>query len=125
MRFERTDLFFGQASSEPRHDKAFKPQADVKSIARFFPGGRRDSGPAIAPQFHESFGRKLTQSAAHDRAACAETLADRVFRKFRARGERLLDDRVAERSIDRPCSISVGFCLRPGHGSEFPLREPF
>jgi len=68
---------------------------------------------------------RLTQSAAHDRAACAETLTDRVFRKFRARGERLLDDRVAERSIDRPCSISVGFCLRPGHGSEFPLREPF
>src|SRR5215471_19287440 len=121
MRFECTDLVFGQASGEPRHDETFKSQTDVKSIARLFPGRRRDRGPAVAPQFHESFCRKLTQRTAHDRAACTETLADRVFRKLRAWRKRLLDDGVAERSIDRACSISVGFRLRPGHGSQFPL----
>jgi hypothetical protein len=30
---------------------------------------------------------------------------------------------VAQSAIDRPRSVRVGFCLRPGHGSELSLRD--
>jgi len=123
MRFKRLDLLFAQTSGKPRHDQVFDPKPDIKSIAGLFPRRRRYSGPTIATQFHEPFSRKLTQRTAHDRAASAETFADGVFRKFRARLQRLLDDRVAQSAIDRPRSVRVGFCLRPGHGSELSLRD--
>ena len=86
---------------KPRHAQVFDPKPDIKSIAGLFPRRRRYSGPTIATQFHEPFSRKLTQRTAHDRAASAETFADGVFRKFRARLQRLLDDRVAQSAIDR------------------------
>ena len=87
---------------ELTNDQAFELDPDIEGVARFLPARRRDDGDAVAAQFHETFGGELAERVARDRAAHAEAFAERILRQLGARLQRLLDDRAAQRSADRP-----------------------
>src|SRR5262245_51249462 len=89
MRFQRLDLIRCQPPGQPRDDKTLKPEPYIERVARFLPGRRRDRGTAIAPQLDQPLGCKAAERAAHDGAAGAEALADRVLWKLRAGRQRL------------------------------------
>ena len=108
MSLELVDLRARKVASKPLHYQAFETDAYVENISRLIPAWCCDRGSLIAAKFYQAFGGKLTERMAHDRTACPETLTDRIFRKFCAGLQCLLDDGPTKHSIDRTHTIDIG-----------------
>ena len=108
MRPQLRDLGLVDPARKARHHEPLQPEPDIENIPRLFPGRRCDHGAAIAPEFHQPFGRKLPQRIAHDGAARAKAFTDRVLRQFCTRRQRLFHDGMAKGPIDLAGAVGGG-----------------
>src|SRR4029077_19103596 len=110
-------LFARELAGEPKDDQTLQSAPHLEDVARFLPSGLGHGGAAVAPEFYQALGRKLTQRMPYQCAADPEAFADRVFRKLGPRLQGLLDDGVTQRAVDGGGAITGNLRRMLGHAS--------
>ncbi|MCY1307841.1 hypothetical protein D9M70_578040 [compost metagenome] len=89
MRFKLLDLRRRQPADQAIDHQCLQGSPHGKDIVPILEAGMADTGALVGTQFDQSLAVQPRQRLAHDRAANAEPLADRILRKLRSRSEGL------------------------------------
>lgn len=111
-------LLARELSGKPLYDEALQPAPNLEDVAGFVPAGLGHCRTAVTPKLDETLGGKLAERVPDEGTADAEALADRVLGQLRAGLERLLDDGMAERTVDGSGTITADLHRTLGHVSK-------